>query len=263
MGSVATAVPGLRAFEPEDAGVFFGRDVEIKKLMLRLQPTLQRGAQRLIAVVGPSGSGKSSMVKGGLLPRLVMGGWWCVVPVVQPGEHPMRNLARSLARVLNGQTSRAKLEQRLLKAPRALVDVAEEIRDTAVDAWAEVLLVIDQAEELATLSAAAERDEFVELLQGVLVDGSPLWAVATVRSEFLDSVLSGSALSSVFNEPTCLVISSGRSSSRWFRSRRSAPDWRSIRPWWRRWSMRPLAATHYRSLHTRCGGCGKGEGVAS
>ena len=196
--------PGLRAFEPEDAGVFFGRDVEIKKLMLRLQPTLQRGAQRLIAVVGPSGSGKSSMVKGGLLPRLVKTGRWCVVPVVQPGEHPMRNLARSLARVLNGQTSRAKLEQRLLEGPGALVDVAEEIRDTAVDAGAEVLLVIDQAEELATLSAAAERDEFVELLRGALVDGSPLWAVATVRSEFLDSVLSGSALSSVFNEPELL-----------------------------------------------------------
>ena len=78
--------PGLRAFEPEDAGVFFGREDEIKELMGRLQPTLQRGAQRLIAVVGPSGSGKSSMVKGGLVPRLLKGGRWGVVPVVQPAS---------------------------------------------------------------------------------------------------------------------------------------------------------------------------------
>ena len=196
--------PGLRAFEPEDAGVFFGREDEIKELMGRLQPTLQRGAQRLIAVVGPSGSGKSSMVKGGLVPRLLKGGRWGVVPVVQPGERPTRSLARALARALNGETSRAELEQRLLEGPGALIEAAERICDTAADGRDAVLLVIDQAEELATLSGAEERARFVDLLRGALVDGTPLWAVATIRSEFLDAVLSGSALSGIFNEPQLL-----------------------------------------------------------
>src|SRR5918995_553317 len=91
--------PGLAPFAPEDAAVFFGRQPETGRLIELLTPTLQRGPGRLVAVVGPSGSGKSSLVHAGLLPRLSrMPERWLVVPPLRPGQQPTANLAGALAR---------------------------------------------------------------------------------------------------------------------------------------------------------------------
>jgi hypothetical protein len=90
--------PGLKSFSGDDAAVFFGRDHEIARLVELLQPTLQRGAGRFVAVVGPSGSGKSSLMRAGLLPRLErLDPCWVVLPVLVPGQQPTRNLAYCLA----------------------------------------------------------------------------------------------------------------------------------------------------------------------
>ena len=62
--------PGLEAFTEDDAGVFFGRDREIRDLVGRLNPSAPARAHRFVAVIGPSGSGKSSLVRAGLLPAL-------------------------------------------------------------------------------------------------------------------------------------------------------------------------------------------------
>jgi len=81
--------PGLEPFTPEDAAVFFGRDHEVDRLLELLQPTLQRGAGRFVAVVGPSGSGKSSLLRAGLLPRLErLHRRWIVLPPMRPGQYP-------------------------------------------------------------------------------------------------------------------------------------------------------------------------------
>src|SRR5919112_6524119 len=91
--------PGLVPFAPEDAAVFFGRQSETHRLVELLTPTLQRGPGRMVAVVGPSGSGKSSLVHAGLLPRLArMPERWLVVPPLRPGQQPTATLAASLAR---------------------------------------------------------------------------------------------------------------------------------------------------------------------
>lgn len=110
--------PGLEPFSPQDAAVFFGRDHEIERLLELVQPILQRGfGGRLVAIFGPSGSGKSSLVRAGLLPRLEkLKERWVVVPPVLPGQQPTRNLARSLAQAFSArghERSPAELERHL------------------------------------------------------------------------------------------------------------------------------------------------------
>src|SRR3954470_6390218 len=91
--------PGLVPFAPEDAAVFFGRQPETHRLIELLTPTLQHGPGRFVAVVGPSGSGKSSLLHAGLLPRLARNPErWVVVPPLRPGREPTAALARGLAR---------------------------------------------------------------------------------------------------------------------------------------------------------------------
>jgi hypothetical protein len=124
--------PGLEPFSAQDAAVFFGRDHEIDRLLELVQPTLQRGvAGRLVAIVGPSGSGKSSLVRAGLLPGLEkLKERWVVVPPVLPGQKPTRNLARSLAEAFAArghERSSAELERRLSSGPGALGELAGEL----------------------------------------------------------------------------------------------------------------------------------------
>jgi conflict system STAND superfamily ATPase len=79
--------PGLEAFTEQDSTVFFGRDAKIMELLERLHPVIAAQAHRLVAVVGPSGVGKSSLVRAGVVPQLRQRrGGWIVVPPVVPGD---------------------------------------------------------------------------------------------------------------------------------------------------------------------------------
>lgn len=134
--------PGLEAFTEQDSAVFFGRDAEIAELLERLHPVVAGQTNRLVAVVGPSGVGKSSVVQAGVVPRLrVRRGGWIVAPPVVPGNHPLRSLARSLAAAGSGQST--------------TVCFADELRTANGRPNAPVLVIIDQAEELITLSGRA------------------------------------------------------------------------------------------------------------
>src|ERR1700757_2353620 len=93
--------PGLRAFTREESDLFFGRDDCVNAMVDRLAAT------RFLAVLGPSGSGKSSLVRTGLLDALDLGlhprapsGW--KVADFHPGGEPMRKLASSLLRTTTG-----------------------------------------------------------------------------------------------------------------------------------------------------------------
>ena len=87
--------PGLRPFELDEEHLFFGREGQSDELLARLN------SNRFLAVVGASGSGKSSLVRAGLLPSLYSGllagassGWR--VAILRPGGAPIRNLAEAL-----------------------------------------------------------------------------------------------------------------------------------------------------------------------
>src|SRR3712207_1855030 len=133
--SARSPYPGLAPFAPEDAAVFFGRRPETHRLVELLTPTLQHGPGRMVAVVGPSGSGKSSLVHAGLLPRLArQPERWVVVPPLRPGRQPTTNLADCLARAFTarGRPRRAdKLAATLAQGSAGLVGLAGELADLA------------------------------------------------------------------------------------------------------------------------------------
>jgi len=202
--------PGLEAFTEQDAAVFFGRGPQITELVDRLHPTLPRQARRFVAVVGPSGAGKSSLVQAGLLPSLAgRRGRWVVVPPLVPEDQPTTNLARSLAAALpdsqvpDSQVPDNQVETlaaQLAEGPAALVTLAARLRAAHGGRAASVLLVVDQAEELLTLTGAGERAAFLGLLRGALEQDPGLWVVATLRSEFLTGFLE-TGFAELFQQP--------------------------------------------------------------
>ncbi|MCZ6782511.1 MAG: AAA family ATPase, partial [Proteobacteria bacterium] len=172
---------GLRAFQPEDAALFFGREDAAAGLLSRLS-----GA-RLLSVVGASGSGKSSLVRAGLVPALRQGALpgsrdWPVV-LLTPGAHPLTELAAQLAQ--QTATSAASLLADLESDPRSL-DLA--VRQVLVDATAgaRLLLVVDQFEELFSLTRdETERRRFIDaLLHAVTVPGGRTVAILALRADF-------------------------------------------------------------------------------
>jgi tRNA A-37 threonylcarbamoyl transferase component Bud32 len=181
--------PGLNAFQETDADRFFGRAREVAAAVNRLRD------QPLLAVVGPSGVGKSSFVRAGVLPALKQSGEAWVSLVLRPGRQPMAALAHAVAPMVT-QTSntvagdlsehQAVLE-RLQKEPGYLGTV---LRSRARRRNQKLLLFVDQFEELYTLvSDPAERLNFTACLASVADDATtPLRVVLSIRSDFLDRV---------------------------------------------------------------------------
>jgi WD40 repeat protein/energy-coupling factor transporter ATP-binding protein EcfA2 len=208
--------PGLESFSGDDAAMFFGRDDEIDRLLELLQPTLQRGAGRFVAVVGPSGSGKSSLMRAGLLPRLErLPSKWVVLPALVPGQQPTRNLAHCVAAAWDTRGQPRPFEEIaavLRHGGAGLVELAGELGELAgaavprgaANGRVNVLVVIDQAEELLTRTGVREQQAFLRLLREALGDVSPVWVVATMRSEFLSTAPDRAGLAEVIDDP--LVI---------------------------------------------------------
>ena len=92
MAALPNPFPGLRPFEADEELLFFGRENEIDELLRKLR------TERFVAVVGTSGSGKSSLVRSGLMPSLEggfmagAGSTWRIA-LMRPGDAPIRNLA--------------------------------------------------------------------------------------------------------------------------------------------------------------------------
>ena len=172
---------GLAAFQPEDAGRFFGRDKLVSDLLARLRQ------RRFLGVFGSSGCGKSSLLRAGLVARLSAEREQDSAPIVvfTPGQHPVEECAVQLARFLG--ESPATLRDEFFTDPRNL---HLRIRQAAADRAAEssVVLVVDQFEELFTLCGdEQERARFVDALMIAVTDpGSRTSVVLGVRADFLD-----------------------------------------------------------------------------
>lgn len=173
---------GLRSFDEGDAERFFGRGADVSRLLDRL------GATRFLAVLGASGSGKSSLVRAGLVPALRRGmlpgsdSW--AVRVLRPGATPLERLADALVD-LDGRLVPDSTLQRLERDEAALHEIVAQAVDGGLDAE-RVLVVVDQFEEVFTLcSDTNRRQAFVAALTTAATapDGRTL-VVVTLRADF-------------------------------------------------------------------------------
>ncbi|MEU6775187.1 helix-turn-helix domain-containing protein [Streptomyces sp. NPDC046759] len=177
---------GLAAFQPEDASWFFGRERLTEDLVTRVR------ADRFVAVFGASGSGKSSLLRAGLVPHVSGGGpdagsGWPAL-LFTPGAHPLEECAARLAAFAKGTAS--VLHRELSGDPRALHQAVLQALATAdCPDGTDLLLVVDQFEEVFTLCRNKdERDRFVTaLLTAAQAANSRTRVVIGVRADFYAS----------------------------------------------------------------------------
>jgi len=198
---------GLFAFREEDAQFFFGRETFTNMLV----DTVQNQHQPLVAVIGSSGSGKSSVVFAGLVKHLRDAGNWHIVDF-RPGSRPLFNLATALvdhtkpdfstayhqkeSQIIGPVLSRTERLREIRNLASDLEQCENGLRDVVddmlcVDPNQRLLLVADQFEELYTLATdAQERKTFLDRLLEAIKYCPNFTFVITLRADFLGQALS-------------------------------------------------------------------------
>lgn len=196
---------GLRAFDETDAAHFFGRDASIKRICQRIGDLPDNA--RLLAVVGPSGSGKSSLVRAGVIPALrrgcVPGSSHWFIARMMPGSYPLAELEMALLGVTFDAPH--KLASLLRDKDQGLAAAVAEILP---DDGSELLLFIDQFEEVFTLVEwEAERRQFMAALErAVSAPDSRLRVVIALRADFYDRPLQYPAFGELVRANTEVVL---------------------------------------------------------
>ena len=170
---------GLEAFTPETRQFFYGRQDTVVLLEQKLDTF------NFVPVIGPSGSGKSSVVRAGLVPSLEASGWRVLEPV-KPRVNPMASLELVISMLFQRATD-IKKAQRLLHQ-QGLPPILEMLQTSTTSPPAKTLLVIDQFEEVFTLCAIeSERSRFIDCITVVqTLANSPLAIVTTMRADFVE-----------------------------------------------------------------------------
>ncbi|OUC14859.1 MAG: hypothetical protein B0A82_11125 [Alkalinema sp. CACIAM 70d] len=198
---------GLRAFSERETQYFYGRESLVEQLLNELVK------QPVLAIVGASGSGKSSVMQAGLIPQLRRGQHipnsdrWQIVQM-RPGDRPITALSRSLA---HGNRNAANQNATHQYAPEQIEGVLYQ----GVEGWVYWLrsqtepltvLAIDQFEELFTLTDELERQRFIELITGAVEYASDRFKlVFTIRADFIAACLELPELAALVQKHSVLV----------------------------------------------------------
>lgn len=209
---------GLLAFQEEDSDRFFGREKQIEQLWNRFHSLHESDSTiRLLPIYGPSGSGKSSLARAGLIPELARrplpGYAQARVAVLVPGTHPLEALASVLAQVAtNDPTPVTKTREFALELEQANFegdyDGLRRIANVLLNINVSPLIVlVDQFEEVYSLCKnLAEREAFIgNLLTGASDRSGHVSVIVTLRSDFLGETQKHPGLNRLFAEQGFLV----------------------------------------------------------
>src|SRR5271167_181480 len=215
-GSLFNPFPGLRPFEPDEDHLFFGREEEIDELLRRLRNS------RFLLVVGSSGTGKSSLVRSGLIPALQSGfmvkagSSWRMM-IFRPGDDPLGNLAAALDRpdALGTEGELASTNRVILEATlrRSSLGIVQAVRQARIPPQDNILILVDQFEELFRFRRSGRggdsRNEAVAffklLVEAAKQDDLPIYVVVTMRSDFLGDCMEFQGLPEAVNEGLYLI----------------------------------------------------------
>ena len=204
---------GLRPFRDDENLLFFGRDEQTLEILQRLH------SNRFVAVVGSSGSGKSSLIRAGLIPAL-KGGYlvensntW-LVAIMKPGQNPMYNLAATLLQQINPKTESEAIQEFVIRIKKegvsAILDVIEPLRKNKNSNF---FLLVDQFEELFRFSMnqtdASYKTEAIDFVNIILKLSDqmriPFYVVLTMRSDFIGDCSQFFGLPEALNRSQYLV----------------------------------------------------------
>ncbi len=193
---------GLNSFREEDAGLFFGREAAVEQL---LKAVLRH---RMVLLVGPSGSGKSSVIQAGLVPGLRRqrppSPTWDTVTFT-PGDQPFHRFAAAVMPLLDPKlnivermSQTRSLGDELSRGGITVEDVLEQILKSS-QGTNRLLVVIDQFEELFTLAAPDDRDSFIDKFLRAFDIADACW-LTSLRADFYGHAITSSrALSDRMN----------------------------------------------------------------
>ncbi len=206
VAAIPNPFKGLEAFQQTDAHFFFGRERLIEKSLQRLR---QDRPTRFLAVVGASGSGKSSLVRAGIMPTLRRGALpasehWRM-SIFMPGGSPVEALAQRLAPLIESAQS-ADITRMLGEGVERIDDVIDMALAGAHED-ARLLLVVDQFEEVFTRAGPAEREKFLNLLEHAATEpGGRAMIVITMRADFFDRLSGFPALAELFEQENMIIV---------------------------------------------------------
>ena len=203
---VTNPFKGLEAFQQTDAAFFFGREALIEKSLERMREDRD---VRFLAVVGASGSGKSSLVRAGVLPA-IRGGklpnseTWRLA-IFTPGERPVTALADRMSPMMASSEASA-IDAMLHETPEyfdVLVDYAlQDAPETS-----RLVLVIDQFEEVFTRATDTEAEKFLQILHhAVTRPEGRAHVLITMRADFFDRLTRYPALAALFEQENMVIV---------------------------------------------------------
>jgi len=203
--------PGLRPFDIEEDYLFFGREQQTAELLKLL------GDKRFLSVIGTSGSGKSSLVRAGLLPELQGGALnqagsnWEIV-VLRPGGDPLNNLATAIQDADLYDPDDPKVLSHLnATLTHSGFGLVEAIKQSDVEPDTNILIVVDQFEEIFRFrrmddESAAMAASFVDLLlEATRQSEQPIYVVLTMRSDYLGDCTQFRGLTTAVNQGEYLI----------------------------------------------------------
>lgn len=205
--------PGLRPFTPEESHLFYGREKQGEAILEQLS------ANRFVALIGASGSGKSSLIYCGLVSHLKQGNLegtgthWNII-ATRPGSDPLLNLAKAMRTAIlekkSGNPEEKAITSRLESDPDAIQKL---LKDYFGEKQGNTLVIIDQFEELFRYADDAGEDKgiasanrFVDLLVNAVKNKDyPVYAVLTMRSDFIGDCSQFQNLTALINQSNYLI----------------------------------------------------------